>query len=82
MAAAEASSDTRERILRAALEAFSENGFEGATTREIATRAGVPLGLLQYHFGAKPKLWRAAVEGAIEHGAYLFSGSGSSGLMS
>jgi AcrR family transcriptional regulator len=63
--AAETSSDTPERILRAALEAFSENGFDGATTREIAARAGVPLGLLQYHFGGKPKLWRAAVDRAF-----------------
>jgi AcrR family transcriptional regulator len=57
--------DAPERILRAALQAFSELGFEGATTREIATRAGVPLGLLQYHFGGKPKLWRAAVDRAF-----------------
>jgi len=63
--AAQTSSDTPERILRAALEAFSENGFDGATTREIAARAGVPLGLLQYHFGGKPKLWRAAVDRAF-----------------
>ncbi len=65
VAAAEAGIDSRERILRAALEAFSEKGFDGATTREIAARAGVPLGLLQYHFGAKPKLWRAAVDRAF-----------------
>ena len=64
-AVAEAGSDSRERILRAALEAFSESGFEGATTREIAARACVPLGLLQYHYGGKPKLWRAAVERAF-----------------
>jgi AcrR family transcriptional regulator len=58
-------SDAPERILRAALQAFSERGFEGATTREIAARADVPLGLLQYHFGGKPKLWRAAVDRAF-----------------
>jgi AcrR family transcriptional regulator len=65
-AAAEAGSDSRERILRAALEAFSQRGFDGATTREIAAHAGVPLGLLQYHFGGKPKLWRAAASPADE----------------
>ena len=64
-ASAEGGSDSRERILRAALEAFSEKGFDGATTREIAAHAGVPLGLLQYHFGGKPKLWRASVERAF-----------------
>lgn len=64
-AAAVAGSDTRERILRAALGSFAEDGFDGATTREIAARAGAPLGLLRYYFGGKAKLWRAAVERAF-----------------
>jgi len=59
-------SETRERILQAALEAFSEQGFEGATTREIASRAGVNLGLIKYYFDNKQKLWRAAVDRAFE----------------
>lgn len=63
--AAEAAVDTRERILQAALEAFSLRGFDGAKMRDIAAAAGVPLGLLQYHFGAKSKLWRAAVDRAF-----------------
>ena len=38
---AEASADaTRERILAAALDLFSERAFDGASTREIAARAG------------------------------------------
>ncbi len=64
-AAVDPGSDARERILRAALQAFSENGFDGARTRDIAARAGVPLGLLQYHFGSKALLWRAAVDRAF-----------------
>jgi TetR/AcrR family transcriptional regulator len=63
--AAMVQADTRERILRAALASFSEQGFDGATTREIAARAGVTLGLLQYHFGGKSALWRAAVDRAF-----------------
>ena len=58
--------DTRERILAAALETFSQQGFDGAKTRDIAARAGVTLGLLQYYFGSKPKLWEAAVDLAFE----------------
>ena len=57
-----ADADARGRILEAALDAFSENGFDGARTRDIARRAGVTLGLLQYHFGSKAALWRAAVD--------------------
>jgi TetR/AcrR family transcriptional regulator len=54
---------TRERILAAALDVFSERGFDGAATREIAARAGVTQPLLNYHFSAKDELWRAAVDG-------------------
>ena len=52
---------TRERILAAALDLFSERSFEGASTRLIAQRAGVQQPLLTYHFGTKAELWRAAV---------------------
>ena len=63
--ATENSDDTREAILEAALAAFSEMGFDGATTRAIASRAGVNHGLIPYYFGSKPKLWEAAVERAF-----------------
>jgi TetR/AcrR family transcriptional regulator len=54
---------TRERILSAALEAFSERGFDGGSTTAIAARAGVTQPLLNYHFRTKDELWRAAVDG-------------------
>jgi AcrR family transcriptional regulator len=54
---------TRERIVNAALDLFSERSFEGASTREIAARAGVTQPLLNYHFTNKEELWRAAVDG-------------------
>jgi TetR/AcrR family transcriptional regulator len=57
---------TRERILAAALDLFSERSFEGATTREIAARAGVTQPLLNYHFRSKDELWREAVDGLFE----------------
>ena len=58
-------SEVRERILDAAQLAFAEHGFDGATTRQIASRASVPLGLLRYYFGDKLKLWQAAVDEAF-----------------
>jgi AcrR family transcriptional regulator len=64
-AAGAVSGDTEEQILAAALDAFAENGFDGAKMRDIAARAGVTLGLLQYYFGGKQKLWRAAVDRAF-----------------
>src|SRR5580700_11550563 len=54
---------TRERVLAAALDLFSELSFDGATTREIAARAGVTQPLLNYHFSTKDELWQAAVDG-------------------
>ena len=54
---------TRERVLAAALDLFSELSFDGATTRDIAARAGVTQSLLNYHFSSKEELWQAAVDG-------------------
>jgi AcrR family transcriptional regulator len=64
-ARAEAGHDARERILEAALAAFAENGFEGSTTRDIAARARVTLGLVQYYYGSKLSLWKAVVDRAF-----------------
>lgn len=58
---------TRDRIVAAAVELFSEKSFEGATTREIAAAAGVTQPLLNYHFRSKGTLWRAAVDSLFEH---------------
>ncbi len=41
---------------------FSTNGFEAASTRAIAARAGVHQPQIHYHFDTKDSLWRAAVE--------------------
>ena len=52
----------RHRILAAAVDLFSERSFDGATTRQIAERAGVTQPLLNYHYRSKDELWRAAVD--------------------
>ena len=57
---------SRGQILGAALEAFSESGFDGASTREIAARAGVAQSLLNYHFRSKDELWRTVVDALFE----------------
>jgi TetR/AcrR family transcriptional regulator len=57
--------DTRDKIVTAALEVFTERGFEAASTRQIASRVGVNHGLIPYYFGTKQKLWRAAVDYAF-----------------
>jgi AcrR family transcriptional regulator len=63
--ATEGDASTRDRILEVALEAFSELGFDGASTRAIAAGAGVNQGLIPYYFGTKDELWREAVDRAF-----------------
>ena len=53
---------TQHKLLDAAIQAFSENGFKGTSTRDIAERAGVHHPLITYHFKNKDKLWRAAAD--------------------
>ncbi len=53
---------TQRKLLVAAIEAFSENGFKGTSTRDIAARAGVHHPLIAYHFKNKEELWRAAAD--------------------
>ncbi len=57
---------TRTRILDAALVEFSEHGFDGTSTRNIAARAGVHHALIKYHFETKELLWQAAVNFLFE----------------
>lgn len=57
-----AAPDGRERILAEAIRAFSEVGYDGATTAGIARAAGVAQPLVHHHFGSKEGLWRAAVD--------------------
>ncbi|OAH10397.1 TetR/AcrR family transcriptional regulator [Streptomyces jeddahensis] len=54
--------DTRERILRAAREEFSERGYEKASVRGIAKAAGVDSALVHHYFGTKEQVFEAAVE--------------------
>ena len=53
---------TQQKLLDAAIDAFSENGFKGTSTRDIADRAGVHHPLITYHFKNKDQLWRAAAD--------------------
>jgi AcrR family transcriptional regulator len=57
--------ETRREILRAAEESFAASGFVGATTRQVAARAGVNVATLHYHFGNKERLYRAVLDGAL-----------------
>ena len=57
--------DTPTRILAAALELFSEHGFEGTTLQQIADRLEVTKAALYYHFKSKDELLSALIAPAL-----------------
>ncbi len=61
--------EVKGRILKAALEAFANYGFDGASTREIAKAAGVSISLLVYHFTTKEDLWKAVFDDLFNRGS-------------
>jgi len=58
--------DRRQQILEAALAVFAEQGFDGATTKDIAARAEVTHGLIYFYFDSKEDLFLAAFEHEAE----------------
>lgn len=54
------------RIAEAAIAVIAERGVEGLTHRQVASRAGVPLGSTTYHFATLDALLSAALEIAAE----------------
>ncbi|MEH0576672.1 MULTISPECIES: TetR family transcriptional regulator [Streptomyces] len=59
------SADTRDRILTAAREEFSERGYDKTSVRGIAKAAGVDAALVHHYFGTKEQVFEAAVEVAF-----------------
>ncbi len=53
--------DTREALLRAAREVFPVEGYDRATVRTIARRAGVDPAMVNHWFGGKENLFTASV---------------------
>ena len=55
-------SDIREALLESALVEFGAKGFDGASTRAIASRVQAHQPQISYHFESKTALWTAAVD--------------------
>ena len=64
--AREAPGSTKGRILAAAEEVFAARGFQGASTREIAARAGVNISSLHYHWESKETLYFAVFRNVFD----------------
>src|SRR3954466_9359026 len=55
-------SDRRLQLVETALELFARQGFEGTTTKEIATAAGVTEAVIFRHFPNKQALYTAVLQ--------------------
>ena len=53
---------TEEKILISASKVFTEKGFSGTRTRDIAEEAGINLALLNYYFRSKEKLFEQVMK--------------------
>ena len=54
--------DRRSQIIEVAAELFSQNGFKGTTTKQIAESAGVSEAIIFRHFENKQELYRAIID--------------------
>ena len=66
-----AGEERRDQILRVAVSLFSNRGFRGTTTKEIAQAAGVSEAMVFRHFATKEELYAAI----LDHKACAGSGS-------
>jgi len=57
---------TRRRVLASARQCVAELGPLGATSNEIARRAGVSWGVIQYHFGTREGILLAMIEDGLD----------------
>lgn len=57
-----AGDERRQQILRVAVRVFSEKGFRGTTTKEIAAAAGVSEAIIFRHFANKDELYSAILD--------------------
>lgn len=62
--------ERRAAIIQAAMKLFSERGFRGTTTREIASAVGVSEPVLYQHFPSKGDLYTAIIETAMNRDQY------------
>lgn len=71
----------REQILQTAIEVFSQRGFKGTTTKEIARAVGVSEAIIFRHFASKDDLYAAILDAkACEDGVHMSPWEGNEAL--
>ena len=64
--------DTKERILAAALELFSKNGYAGTNIRELSASLGLVKSGVYKHYESKEAIWNALLDEMIAYYADHF----------
>ena len=64
--------DTKERILAAALEMFSKNGYAGTNIRELSASLGLVKSGVYKHYESKEAIWNALLDQMIAYYANHF----------
>ena len=59
--------DTKEKILMAALELFSQRGYAGTNIRELSAALGMGKSSLYRHFESKEAIWNALLDEMIAY---------------
>ncbi len=59
--------DTKERILAAALEMFSQNGYAGTNVRELTASLGLVKSSMYKHFRSKEEIWNTLLDELIAY---------------
>ena len=59
--------DTKERILEAALEMFSQNGYAGTNIRELSASLGLVKSGIYKHYESKEAIWNALLDEMISY---------------
>lgn len=61
--------ETKQKLINAALQVFSQKGYAASTTKDIAREAGVTDGLIYHYFSSKEELLLAVVDQyTLNHG--------------
>lgn len=58
--------EVKEKIIKAAIEEFAENGYKAASTNSICKKAKVSKGLIYYYFKSKEEIYLNALKFAID----------------
>ena len=59
--------DTKDRILTAALEMFSRNGYAGTNIRELTASLGLVKSSMYRHFGSKEEIWNTLLDEMVTY---------------